>query len=168
MRTQSWMVFCLKSFPNRFFDSIGFEWAQDLSPTNESIDDFVDPAQRDIIAGLLLNHEFPHQGDITLIDGPGFEGFVYGVCGIFFFNCVKRGTLWDNPRSRNHDPKRGCKFKWLLEDSNFLSESRRRELNPRPADYESAAMPLSHGGAIPHNIDPYRNKNMCFRNNRST
>ena len=36
--------------------------------------------------------------------------------------------------------------------------SRRRELNPRPADYESAAMPLSHGGAISHNIDAYFNK----------
>jgi hypothetical protein len=36
--------------------------------------------------------------------------------------------------------------------------SRRRELNPRPADYESAAMPLSHGGAIPHNIDACSNK----------
>ena len=40
----------------------------------------------------------------------------------------------------------------------FSLLSRRRELNPRPADYESAAMPLSHGGAIPHNIDPCRNK----------
>jgi hypothetical protein len=31
-------------------------------------------------------------------------------------------------------------------------------LNPRPADYESAAMPLSHGGAISHNVDRYANK----------
>lgn len=42
--------------------------------------------------------------------------------------------------------------------SNFLFLSRRRELNPRPADYESAAMPLSHGGAIPHNIALCHNK----------
>ena len=27
------------------------------------------------------------------------------------------------------------------------NKSRRRDLNPRPADYESAAIPLSHGGA---------------------
>jgi hypothetical protein len=27
--------------------------------------------------------------------------------------------------------------------------SRRRDLNPRPADYESAAIPLSHGGTYP-------------------
>jgi hypothetical protein len=43
-------------------------------------------------------------------------------------------------------------------DCNPLSVSRRRELNPRPADYESAAMPLSHGGAIPHNIGAYGKK----------
>jgi hypothetical protein len=71
---------------------------------------------------------------------------------------MKRDSFWDHPRSRNHDPKRGSVYKCLLEDSNFLSESRRRELNPRPADYESAAMPLSHGGAIPHNIDACFNK----------
>jgi hypothetical protein len=40
----------------------------------------------------------------------------------------------------------------------ILFLSRRRELNPRPADYESAAMPLSHGGAISHNIDACCNK----------
>jgi hypothetical protein len=36
--------------------------------------------------------------------------------------------------------------------------SRRGDLNPRPADYESAAIPLSHGGAIPHNIGLGANK----------
>ncbi len=37
----------------------------------------------------------------------------------------------------------------------FLSKekSRQGELNPRPADYESAAIPLSHGGTIPYSID---------------
>ena len=48
-------------------------------------------------------------------------------------------------------------------DLNPRSESRRRELNPRPADYESAAMPLSHGGAIPHNIDLSANKRCVLR-----
>ena len=43
-------------------------------------------------------------------------------------------------------------------DCNLLLQSRRRELNPRPADYESAAMPLSHGGAISHNVNCYANK----------
>ena len=127
--------------------------SQDLSPTNKSVDDFVGSAQRDVITGLLFDHEFPHQGNVPLSDGPGFEGFVNGVCGIMFFNWVKRDSFWNNPRSRNHDPKRGSLYKCLLEDSNFLSESRRRDLNPRPADYESAAIPLSHGGNIPHNID---------------
>jgi hypothetical protein len=46
-------------------------------------------------------------------------------------------------------------------------KSRRRELNPRPADYESAAMPLSHGGALPHNINPYRNKTGGFTSTRA-
>jgi hypothetical protein len=46
----------------------------------------------------------------------------------------------------------------LRRDFNQRSESRRGDLNPRPADYESAAIPLSHGGAIPHNISICANK----------
>ena len=37
-------------------------------------------------------------------------------------------------------PKRALNF-W-----NAKREKKREELNPRPADYESAAMPLSHSG----------------------
>ena len=29
-----------------------------------------------------------------------------------------------------------------------INDSRRRDLNPRPADYESAAIPLSHEDSI--------------------
>ena len=97
MRTQSWMVFrfvivsepvlrCFK-FSLRCVDigdGVGFERAQDLSPADKSVDDFVDPAKGDVVAGLFLDDELPHQGDIPRIDGPGFEGFVYGVCCIFF------------------------------------------------------------------------------------
>jgi hypothetical protein len=44
------------------------------------------------------------------------------------------------------------------------TESRRGDLNPRPADYESAAIPLSHGGAIPHNIGVCANKFYGLKN----
>ena len=36
----------------------------------------------------------------------------------------------------------------LNHDLTTLKESRRRDLNPRPADYESAAIPLSHDGTL--------------------
>jgi hypothetical protein len=48
--------------------------------------------------------------------------------------------------------------KSLTEPEIEKQESRRRDLNPRPADYESAAIPLSHGGVIPHNIGLCTNK----------
>ena len=63
-----------------------FKRAKDLSQANQSIDDFVGLAQRDVNTGFLFDHEFPHQDNVPLCDGPGFEGFINGVGGIMFFN----------------------------------------------------------------------------------
>jgi len=50
-----------------------------------------------------------------------------------------------------------------LRDSNHEIYSPRRDLNPRPADYESAAIPLSHRGTILRSCSQNRRSKACFR-----
>jgi hypothetical protein len=69
-----------------------------------------------------------------------------GITPAFFL-----GAIMHNRRGTRETEKYGD-FKLQMR------KSRRGDLNPRPADYESAAIPLSHGGAIPHNIGLCANK----------
>ena len=79
-------------------------------------------------------------------------------CNLRMARMIGSGNAWHghtDKKDRSMGEKNKKNLKGKLPSSLL---SRRRDLNPRPADYESAAIPLSHGGALPHNIDLCANK----------
>ena len=92
------------------------------------------------------------------LEGLYQEGGVHGVSGFLNTRIPARAkavgrTLWGNPGMPF--PTRGkgrIKPPWLKNSAHFRVQpalakwSREWDLNPRPADYESAALPLSYPG----------------------